>query len=375
MSNPTTGLTDQRADAQENSVLDINRLKVSALHGLERMFDPRAQMFCHRLNWTAQRFVREGQSPRYTAMTLLGLYRAQRAGLDFSIQTQPLLDRLLADTSWIDNCGDLGLLIWLCAETAPNRLRQVFSRFDVIGSLVHFRDALEQRTMELAWFLTGLSAAHQARPSGIANVTDLASMTFRILKEIQGKNGMFGHLGNPGGIAGWLRGKIGSFADQVYPIIALSTFAQAFGSAEALESAKACAKMICDVQGPLGQWWWHYDSARGEVAGKYPVFSVHQHGMAPMALFAIGDAAGLDFGEAIQKGLQWIVCNELNRDLRVQEADIIWRCLEHRKPKFYSNRLRVAMRFSESDSGLEVRTECRPYELGWLLYAFAGRHA
>ena len=40
-----------------------------------------------------------------------------------------------------------------------------------------------------------------------------------------------------------------------------------------------CAHGLCQAQGALGQWWWHYDSLRGRVFEGYPVFSVHQHGM------------------------------------------------------------------------------------------------
>ena len=44
----------------------------------------------------------------------------------------------------------------------------------------------------------------------------------------------------------------------------------------------------------------------GRVVNRYPVFSVHQHAMGPMMLFAAADASGFDFSEAIYKGLAWI---------------------------------------------------------------------
>jgi hypothetical protein len=84
---------------------------------------------------------------------------------------------------------------------------------------------------------------------------------------------------------------------------------------EAKQFALDCALGICQARGPLGQWWWHYDSVRGRVADGCRVFSVHQHTMGPMTLFALG----------------------------------------------------------ETFEDLKVLFECRPYELGWLLYAFAGR--
>jgi hypothetical protein len=33
----------------------------------------------------------------------------------------------------------------------------------------------------------------------------------------------------------------------------------------------------------------------------------------------------------------------------------------------------LQLRQGVADAELEVRYECRPYELGWLLYAFAGK--
>ena len=76
---------------------------------------------------------------------------------------------------------------------------------------------------------------------------------------------------------------------------------------EALQNSLQCANAICNLQGPLGQWWWHYDSMTGRVAERYPVYSVHQHAMAPMALFAAQDACNADFREPnLQRaGVDW----------------------------------------------------------------------
>ena len=38
----------------------------------------------------------------------------------------------------------------------------------------------------------------------------------------------------------------------------------------------------------------------------YPVYSVHQHAMAPMALLDLRAAGGTDYMPAIAKGLQWL---------------------------------------------------------------------
>src|SRR6185295_12279489 len=136
-----------------------------------------------------------------------------------------------------------------------------------------------------------------------------------------------------------------------------------------------CAQAICDAQGPQGQWWWHYDAPTGRVVQRYPVYSVHQEAMGPMALFAVKEATGKDFDQAALKGLEWIDGrNELKEDLRDPQIGVVWRCL--RFPTTTSM-LRQEARFflhwqaePRPMRGLTVLRECRPYELGWLLYAF-----
>lgn len=134
------------------------------------------------------------------------------------------------------------------------------------------------------------------------------------------------------------------------------------------------AEKMCELQGPMGEWSWHYDSVTGRVVSRYPVFSVHQHAMGPMMLFAASEATGIDFSSAIHKGLAWISNNELRQDFVEPSLGLVWRCI-------YLDRLDAwtdaALRFMQlrqgpvSASRLKVRYECRPYELGWLLYAFA----
>jgi hypothetical protein len=185
-----------------------------------------------------------------------------------------------------------------------------------------------------------------------------------------------GHQSRTASIAGRIRGRIGSFADQVYPVYAFAKFAQAFGSREALNRATQCAETICRHQGSSGQWWWHYDAATGKVAGQYPVFSVHQDGMAPMSLYALTEAGGREYDPEIQRGLQWIEHNELGRDLR-DNGHVIWRSIFRAKHQARINELGRLLGLKDDvlngRTGLSVCRECRPYELGWALYALAQR--
>ena len=77
------------------------------------------------------------------------------------------------------------------------------------------------------------------------------------------------------------------FADFVYPIQALSHYHMALGCPEAMDAATRCADRMCKLQGPAGQWWWHFDVRTGQGVERYPVYAVHQEAMAPMALRAL----------------------------------------------------------------------------------------
>lgn len=349
-----------------------------AAEGLAPMWDREAGLFCYRLTRTEGRLIREGISHRYTLIALLGLHQLEEANHHSSVPIRDTVNRLLAHKTWIHNLGDLGLLLWVCALVAPDRVEETCANLDLEHALARYEDASRRRTMELGWFLSGI--AHTALASGrcYLNLRDLALITYHLLRKNQGSSGFFGHLAKLRSFRGLLRGSIGSFADQVYPIYALTRFAEAYGVEDAREAALNCAVAICKTQGPLGQWWWHYDSVTGSVVQKYPVYSVHQDGMAPMALFALGNAIQLDFTAPIFKGLQWISgSNELGFDMRDPSENLIWRSIYPRNQyKKHYEEISGLIRFGEDrvvHNDLAVRFECRPYHLGWLLYAFAPR--
>ena len=70
-----------------------------------------------------------------------------------------------------------------------------------------------------------------------------------------------------------------------------------------------------------------FDSRTGRVIERYPVYAVHQDAMVPMAFFALEDACGVGYGDAIERGLNWLIESpELEgASLIDPEADLIWR--------------------------------------------------
>jgi len=374
--NDARSLTVPQSDQVQATV---QRFVALAIRGLVPMFDQQKQLFCYSLKKTERGMVQEGLSPRYTMMTLMGLHRVEEVGGSSPIEIKPTLQALLANLDWVKDIGDLGVLLWTCALIAPERLTELEGRIELETALVRYPSAKRGVTMELAWFLTGLSNWVLACPEKQSRLRDLAFQTFALLKKNRGEQGFFGHLARGGSVSGALRGRIGSFADQVYPIYAMTRFSQAYQDKSAFQMALQCGRGLCEAQGSLGQWWWHYDSLRGQVLEGYPVFSVHQHAMAPMTLFALGEAAESDFSPWIYRGLQWInAANELSFNMEDDGAGVIWRC-QYRSTSQIKTYLKAALTMGDSvqpyqaKRDLKVLFECRPYELGWLLYAFASR--
>jgi hypothetical protein len=348
-----------------------------AAAGLVEMLDPEKLIFCDIYNRTEKGMIRQGLSPRYTMMTLLGLDRYERSGRRSPVAITPVLDALLDDTGWIDCVGDTGLLLWTCAELVPERLPDVYEKVGAKEALGRFSDGRRGCTMEVAWYLTGLAHCHLSGHADLPGLAAQVDAARQVLERNCGGSGVYGHLSRSRSLSGSMRGRIGSFADQVYPTIAFSKLSQALEDEKARRMALRTAEKMCELQGSLGEWCWHYDSMSGRVVSRYPLYSVHQHAMGPMMLFAASEATGRDFSESIYKGLAWISGNnELARDFVEPSLGLVWRCIYLGSKDAYTD---AALRFTRlrSCSGdarrLKVRYECRPYELGWMLYAFAGR--
>jgi hypothetical protein len=364
-------------ERRQTGKLSTTELCEMAASGLVPMLDPERRIFCDIFNRTEKGMVREGLSPRYTMMTLLGLYRYEQSGRRSPVEIESVLSALMRNARLIQGAGDLGLLLWTCAELAPEQVPQLYLELGAHDALTRFADGIAGYTMEVAWYLTGLASCYLAGHTSLPGWADAVKAACSILEQNCGTSGVYGHLARRRFMRGFQRGRIGSFADQVYPTIALAKLAQAMNDDKARQHALRTARTMCELQGELGEWCWQYDSSRGNVLSRYPVYSVHQHAMGPMMLFAVEEATGIDFSDAIYRGLAWISgTNELHRDFVEPSLGLVWRCIYLDPTRAYAD---AAMRFVNLCDGaadprrLKIRHECRPYELGWMLYAFAGR--
>ena len=368
---------EKRVDAyavSRASQLDIPALNSLALRSLVSLFDEKEMLFSRRVTLTENGFVRDRTSRKRTIIALLGLQRLAETGGAPPIDVTSIRNIILGDTTWVRSVEDLGLLTWFTAECVPERLGKLLNELDFSKALNTYSDGRQARTRGLAWFLTGIAHAQLTCPGTLQDLTDVAVDTYHLLRDNQSEGGIFGHAMFPRLLQQTFCNRFGTFADQIYAIYALTTFGRAFQIEEPLESALGCANAVRALQGQMGQWWFLYDKHACRVVNRYPVFSLHQDGIAPVGLLALGEATGQSFHASIYKGLSWIAgANELRNDLRNLDQGLIWDSIGPRRP--IANYWEGALSFMNISRGpqaksLRIRYEARPDHFGWLLYAF-----
>jgi hypothetical protein len=351
------------------------RLREIALGQLQQMYVPDARAFVFRRRRQDGSIVAEGLSHRYTAITALGLAGEAPATVSAITGRDSLRDvcrDLVARAESSGGVGDVALVCWASHAAGYGAADSAWRRLTALGPVT-----MPVPVVELAWALSALSL-----PTPHADRELRDNVATRLMRLYNDRAGAFPH---EAGAARGSRAHVSCFADQVYPILALAQYGAAAKDVQAIEIASRTAARICRAQGADGQWWWHYDARVDALVERYPVYSVHQHAMAPMALKALEPVAGLDFSEPIERGLRWLSsAPELDGGTLIDDAsDTIWRKVGRREPGKAARYLQaLATRLSPGATwpGLDtflppgsVDYECRPYEFGWLLYAWPRR--
>ena len=360
--------------SKENQKELIDELVELAVNGLNDMFIESELEFALKKKLDGEDLILEGRNTRYTLINLIGLYKAECNGFKINIDLKKVLKNKIKNANKLDGVGDIGLLLWATSLISYEELPKLLTKINFQNILTSYKDAESKLTMELSWLLIGLLMASTFSTTFKKSVGNLSDIVYKILRNNYGGKGIFTHLSTDSP-HGKFRGNIASFADQVYPIYAFVLYSQQTGNEESLLIAEETALKICQFQGENGEWMWHYNASTGEVISKYPVYSVHQDAMAPMALFAIQKATKKNYEEHIARGLDWLTKNPLQYNMISRKNNAIWRAIEpdntHRKIR--STLSSLGLNLPNEYKNLEVLKECWSYHLGWILHAFAGR--
>ncbi len=346
-----------------------------SVKGLEEMYLPDKYEFAMKKKKINGKVIHEGENLRYSLINLLGLHKAYSHNLPVKINLKEIVLHQINKVDTYNGVGEIGLLLWATSLISPENIKMFLPKINFNNVLNNYNDAKLGNTMELSWLLTGLLLASTFDKNFKNTIGNLTKEVYARIRLNYGGHGIFRHEAKIS-LNGKFRGKIGSFADQVYPIYAFSLYSQQLQNEEALMIAKDCAIKICEHQGKQGQWMWHYNAETGNVVSKFPVYSVHQDAMAPFTLFAVQKATGINFEKYIYKGLDWLENNnELNVNMIDWENNAVWRRIAQpnskRKIKLILSLFGINLK--DNYNTLEVLYESWSYHLGWILFAFAGR--
>ncbi|MGA9521442.1 MAG: hypothetical protein WBV82_08260 [Myxococcaceae bacterium] len=367
----------QRNVIAPRQVHRYERYRPLCITGLMKALDPATRLYDRQLRSGRWESTIGTEDLTSTCICLIGVHRS---GLDPSnIQLDPrrTLDAAVSRARARRYPGGLGLLVWANAVWDGPEMEGLIRKTGLSLGTDGYGFASRLTTMESAWLLSGLLHEHRRRPTRITR--EITEGVLRDLMERKSEGaGVMPHARRTGTPRHRMRAHIANFADQIYSIQALSFAALVLSQSRAADAARELGRRIVELQGPLGQWWWHYDSRGGAVSDRFPVYSVHQHAMAPMALMALEAAGGGAFGEAIDASHEWLTHNELAVSMVDENAETIWRDVE-RDANPVSRTVSHAQELlglhgrgeREWQSALVLNRETRPYEWAWCLYAGA----
>lgn len=313
-----------------------------------------------------------GESVRYSLMVLLGLQRAAMAGItELPDDPDVLWDRCLERESTL-TAGDLGLAIWADSRRDGADTARLLERLERLAGSEE--SLIPLAGMEIGWLIIGLAEAAATIP---AVEGPLLRLVAHLRDNRRAPTGLYYHDGGSR-----IRRHLPNFATEIYSLMALAALARHGLDDAARADAEELATHLVRLQLADGSWPWLFDADRASVVERYEIYSVHQDAMAPMGLLALGDVTGeTRWGQAAVRGLAWSRgSNELDVDLFDELSGFAHRSIRRRQPwdklalwtASGTHRL-LGRPVDLSAGGVEVDATCRPYHLGWILEAWAGR--
>jgi hypothetical protein len=362
----------------------MKQLADVALRALPQMYDEGSGLFSHKAVLDGDRLVNQRPNAYYSAASMVGILSQDVVAPEQVVPVGRALDALQAACDGDHGAPLLGTTLWAGAISGDARAARLV---DVL------RDSLAVEAAEsaaLGQVLRGLTAGAEAFPEVRDRALGLAGRcATELLDRHSARSRVFRAMPRrPSGLRTLLGARITSFASQVYPLLGLASLCALRGEAPP-PALRQTAEHLAEAQGPQGQWYWLYAPSDATVLEGYPVYSVHQDGMAFMGLVPVERLGEGSYAEPLALGLEWLYDdNELSTPLVSEEPPFICRNIQRvgsdadapfgiSHANFYRTVARSLHPGSVSDQTmvvpeeLEMLRECRSYHLGWLLYAYA----
>jgi hypothetical protein len=367
-------LMDRRPAMTGDATAANSPLIQYALKGLERCWLAEQGCWSHIYHLDGRRPPNESiphSDVFYTLNVLLGFARVRNipASVDVPAIFRRNAERLL--TLPVRKYA-FGVTLWAAAELGLEIPDPVLRHIRML--LADKANWMDFRAQDLGMILVGV-AAQARRDRQWAPITD--ELFSFLQRHYHCQSGLFLDA------ARGARRRFGSFATQTYLTLACYAYGELAGDDRAIGMANACARKLISLQGPQGEWPWFFDAPKGIVVDFYEVYSVHQYGMAPAFLEHAERHGVPEARAALVKGFKWVFGdNQLGQSMLVPKLHLSIRS-QVRKGELRTNKRRMVRAIVNSlrrhdsglidPNGLEVRLECRSYELGWILWSFGQR--
>lgn len=303
-------------------------------------------------------------------VVLLGLLRADEAGTEQPFSTGALRTRILGDLGGEGvTVGELGLALWAESRAGGDAIGEIdglIRRATVRG---FDKVSLEQ----LAWLASGLSE------SSVLTGDTNGSLVGEVSAELNGR------IDRDSGLARDVHARrLGSavpVASQFHLLHALCQLVRS-GHEGLRAPAIGLSKALLALQRKDGAWPGLIDPARAVAAVVYPVLTVTQVAVAPMALRSAAELSlEGELKDAIDRGMRWAAGeNALNlRLVHDKDARIDRGILPKRKPGALGRGISSAARRIRGQAAepdpkqLIIDPASSSEDLGWVLEAWSGR--
>jgi len=372
----------------------LKKLAQLANEGLKKMYLSEKGIFCHRL--LGSKLQKEGENPFYTLMAIIGLAKAREKGLKSSFVPEDLFQNVLNNFATTDYLGFWSYALWAASVLENENINSIIIQCEkLFKNLINKKKPIP--SMETAYLLYAICEYLTKQKD--QNVMMFAKEVFQaLIKTFHETSGLFSfttRISRKNIVMMRINQNLGSFASQINSIMALSKYYQISHNKIALEKARKCANVICTFQGELGQWWWIYNVKKGFVVEEYPIYSIHQDGVAIVSFLELQKSLGESLYEKnLKKGLQWLEGqNELKIKMYDEKNKIIWRAIQRKenpssqktgpwglgKKSYFKMQLAgllnssIVKKFPLPDK-YELLLESRPYHNGWVLLAWSMSH-